>query len=101
MSEPREEARARARDLAIMQDPARWPFKRLLPLCHRTKKDGFHYPVTAVLAVGHGTRVFYANIGDFDRASLQTRDAFSAALQRLESVAYISFAAIAKEWRVD
>lgn len=84
-----------------MQNPARWPFRVMLPLCHRTRVDGYHYPVTAILAVGHRTTVFYANVGDFDRAELQTRDAFNAALKRFESVPYLSFEAIAKEWRVD
>ena len=54
-----------------------------------------------MLAVGHGSRVFFANVGDFARADLQTRAAFEAALKRLESVRYLSFAAILEEWRID
>lgn len=84
-----------------MQTPERWPFRVMLPLAHRVRVDEHHYPVCAVLAVGHRTRVFYANVGDFDRAELQTREAFNEALKRFESVPYLSFAAIAKEWRVD
>ena len=95
------EARARARDLALMQTPERWPFRNLLPLCNRTSVDEFHYPISAVLAVGHGTRVFYGNVGDFSRAERQTRKAFEEALQRLQSVQYLSFAAILEEWRID
>lgn len=101
MTEPREEARARARDLALMQTPERWPFKLILPLCHRTKKDGYHYPLTAVLAVGHRMRVFFADVGAFERADLQSRAAFEKALKRFESVRYLTFEAISKEWRVD
>ena len=95
------EARARARDLALMQTPERWPFRKLLPLCHRTRVDETHYPAQAVLALDHGTRVFFANVGSFTRAELQTRDAFEAALKCLESVRYLSFAAILEEWRID
>lgn len=95
------EARARARDLALMQTPERWPFRTMLPLCHRSRVDETHYPVQALLALGHGSRVFFANVGDFERSDMQTRAAFEAALKRLESVRYLSFAAILEEWRID
>lgn len=93
--------RAKARDLAVMQDPKRWPFRVVLPLAHRTRLDPDHFPVCAVLAVGHRTRVYFADVGRFTRAELQSQKAFDAALQRFESVAYVSFAAILKEWRID
>ena len=89
------------RDLALMQTPERWPLRVMLALCHRTRVDGDHYPVTGILAEGHRTTVFYANVGDFSRDDLRTRDAFNAALKRFDSVPYLSFEAIAKDWRVD
>jgi hypothetical protein len=93
--------RAMARDLAIMQDSRRWPFRVVLPLAHRTRLDQDHFPLCAVLAVGHRTRVFFAELGSFTRAELQSQKAFDTALKRFQSVSYVSFAAILKEWRID
>jgi hypothetical protein len=90
-----------ARTLAILERPQFWPWRVVLPLAHRTRIADGGLPVCAVLAAGHGTRVFFANVGDFKRSELRDRNAFDAALKRFASVQYTSFRAILAEWRVD
>jgi hypothetical protein len=89
-------------EVLTMQTPSLWPFKVLLPLAHRTRVDELGSPVCGVIAIGHKARVYLANVGDFEPAELQSKIAFERALQRFESVSYLSFsAALADGWRVD
>lgn len=86
----------------MLTEPARWPFRVVLPLAHTTRTDELGSPRCAVLAYGHGPTLFLANVGDFERLELQSRSAFELALTRFETVCYISFDAILKDgWRVD
>lgn len=87
-------------ELETLERSDRWPYRVLLPLAHRTKTDG-GWPLCAVLALGHGTRVYFANLNNFDRSELQSKAAFNAALERFESVHYMSLTAILADWRVD
>lgn len=89
-------------EVLTMQTPSLWPFRVLLPLAHRTRLDAYGSPLCGVLAIGRRARIYLANVGDFEPSELQSKHAFEAALERFESVSYLSFsAALADGWRVD
>ena len=85
-----------------MQSPDVWPFAVMLPLVHRTRLDDSGSPLCGLLARGHGSRLYLANVCDFTRSELHSQKEFERALRGFESVAYISFAAIIGDgWRID
>lgn len=88
--------------LRTMQLPERWPLRVVLALAHTKRKDAFGLPVCGFVALGHGPRVYLANVGDLGRAELLSRAAFDEALKRIEVMCYLSFEAIVYDgWRVD
>lgn len=87
--------------LRLMQLPEQWPLRAVLALVHRQKRDGYGLPLCALLAMGHGSRVFFANVGDFRPGELASRRALELAVKRFESVSYLTFRAVLADWRID
>lgn len=89
-------------ELELMRNPDRWPFRVLLPLASRVEDGPDGFPRCALLARGRGAVVFFGNVGDFEGAPLQSREAFEAKLLELEHRTFDSFEAIVLAgWRVD
>jgi hypothetical protein len=87
--------------LAMMRDTALWPARTVLPLAHAERKDEWGSPALAFLAWGHGSTLYFGNVGDLPSMRLG-QDAFEAHLTTLASLTFVSFdAVLADGWLVD
>jgi hypothetical protein len=88
--------------LALMEHPERWPLKIALALAHAKRTDETGFPLVGFLAWGHGPKVYLANLGDFQPGESTTRAGFEKALERFESLSYVSLRAVLGDgWNVD
>lgn len=88
--------------LEFMRRPMRWPLRVVLPLVHATRRDEYGSPAQAFLAYGHASQLFVGNVGSFRPGEFSDRARFETALERFESVSYLTLEAVLGDgWRVD
>lgn len=86
----------------FMQSPERWPFRVICPLEHATERGEGGLPKLAILALGHGPRVFLAEVSDFERGEAADRARFEARLKKFERIEFATYAElVAAGWRVN